>query len=523
MMVIAIVAVMVVAAAGVAIYYSNDDGNDDGPTVNMGFYAVDVKCKEFLDTVLIPEAKNLGINVTYESYGPAAANTVKQEIDNGVTENGKFDLIWGDLSPIAILVPNGEYRYMYDQDWVSELSNSKYLTDGAEDMAFAGIEGYKAGTAAEFSNGQTMLIYNTDFNAYTVKIGTNVIDIPYNCVVFINDGTVTGFLKVVPAGTGSTYAGVAQQISASGITSTAGLESALDSATAYDIDTVRSVVKAANQGSVKGHLLYGLPSNFTELLDWSKIYEGQFTYPDPANTAATFHTNLLMQAMIFELEWNTAKNDWQVAADKDANITKVNKVISDRAISSEADFKTHFGYIFKYLEDLDPYTNKTIGYLDNDQISGINGKVVGNTAADKDFSDATVMIAMTTVASLDMRTDQYNYPLGTFSLDTSVKSQYYLTIPKNSSNKEAAMSIANLLLDPQIQAKWFEMTGNGYNIDTTMTADGDTETIYETYFGFTSSWELYLPQDRLIDVTVNGVVTGLAAYMIAAWTSEIGS
>lgn len=524
---IAVAAVLVIAAVAVVVYYNNN-GRDsglagetwddileeaNGQDVVIAFYSADAECALFLNDHLIKEAAKYGISLTYTSYGPVAANTVKTEMDSGVDSNGSFDLIWGDTSPIATMVPNGEYKYMYDKKWTDLLPNTAYLTSGAEDIVKECIPGYIPGTALEFSQGQTMYVYNTAFNAYEVDVDGETIFVPYNCVVLLNtDKTVKGFLKVVPGNAG-TYDGTGY-IPAGDIDSSADLVTALGSATAVSIDKVREYIGP----SVEGKLLYGLPNNYTDLYNWIQIYVGQFVYPDPANTAATFHSNLIFQAIIYEMEWNSAKTSWQTAADKEANIQKVKDIIASGAIKTDDDFETHFGYLYKYLEDLDEYTNKEIGYISTGVISGINGKIVGN-ADDDDYSEDTVMLAMTTVASIDMRDSSYQYTTGAYSMDISAKSSYYLTIPKNSSSKAGAMVVANILLEPKIQAKYFELTGNAYNIDTSKVVTGVSGTIEDEYFGFTSTWTKYVPPERLNEVTVSGIVTGLASNMIRCWTA----
>ena len=545
-MVIAVVAVLAVAAVGVVFLYQKDDGNDDplasaswdeivamanGQDVVMGFYA-DTYCVDFFDNVLKPKAlSEYGVRISYSSYGPVAANTSKLEMDSGVDSNGSYDLIWGNIQPLGILLPNGEYKYMYGENWVDKMPNSQYLTDSAEQIAFLGVPGYMAGTAAEFSGGQTLMVFNTDYNAKAVKIGANTIDIPYNCVVLLTAGAVSGFLKVAPAttGTGDDWNG-STKIATAGITSSAALVSALNSATAVDIDSVRDVITTADPNdTVKGNLLYGLPTDFTTLLEWAKIYRGQFTYPDPNNANSAFHTDLLFQAMIYELDWNAAKNGWKVADDKNANFNRVQDLINSGAIKTEADYITHFGYLFEYLEDLHPYTSRGANfYIPTSAITPVNNTMVGNAATDKDYSDATVMIALTTCTALDMRTSLYTYDYGTFTLDTGVNSQYYLSIPKNSGSKAGAMVVANLFLDPEIQALWYKMTGNVYNIDVNKTAptdgnaDGTIGSIYDEYFGYTATWTKYLPKDRVEEVTKNGILTGILGLTGAAWESKIG-
>ena len=549
MMALAVVAILAVAAVGAVFYFQNDKNSDHdleaatwaeieemakGQTVNLGFYSADVKCTPFYQNYLIPAAKALGVTVTMDPayYGPTAASQVKLEMDADPNADGRFDLIWGDISPLTTLIEGGEYKYMYDQQWVGKMPNSKYLTAGANDNAVIGVPGFIEGTAAEFSNGQTMLMYNKLYNTFTVNAGTAtdkiMVDVPYNAVVLMSGGLATGFLKV--ASTGIAYTSGSPYIAA---TTTAALEAAIanSSTPVYSIDSVRDVIKAASPtGTVVGGLLYGLPNNFTELFNWIQIYQGQFTYPSPANAYAAFHSDALFQAMIFELTWNneTAKTGWKAAADRDANVAKVNAALA-AGIDTQAKFDAAFGYLYNYLEALDPYTNQTaamkyIGFPN--AIGAINGHIVGNIATDKDYSANTVMIGMTTVTSSDMRLDQYpniGLNLGVFSLDTGCKNQYYLSIPANSTSKAGAMVVANLLLDPAVQAEWFRTTGNGYNIDTSMTADGDIVTIYEKYFFFTAGWSYYLSQDVLDEVTVNATLTGQVSKTRDGWLATVGS
>ncbi len=534
---IAIAIVAIVAIAGIAVVFTNQGGNDKndgnieaawkeiledakGQKVNMGFYA-EAKTVPFLNDYLIPAAKELGITVTYESYGPLAANTVKTEMDNGVTEKGTFDLIWGDTSAFSILYDNGTNKYLYAENWTSKLPNYAYMSDGKEDAVKNQFSNYVEGSAMEFSNGQTMFVYNTKFNAKTFDNGTSTFTLPYNGIILLDSSNNPSIIiKVVPTG-GTNYTTSVSGIEVSSLTNQDAFNTAFDSSVAYNIESVRG----AFSNNVVGKLLYGLPSTYEELYNWAQIYKGQFTYPDATNSAAAFHTNLILQAIAYELTWDdsTNKTGWKTASNRDANVKAVTDLV--KTTKTEADVISNFGYVFNYLKDLDEYTNKSIGYLGaGKQITEINNKIVGNASTDKDYSNSTVMIGMTTVTSLDMRTDQYpGIDIGTFSLSTGVKSQYYIEIPANSSSKSGAMVVANLLSSPELQAKFFEETGNGYNIDTSKTYSGDSKDIYSTYFGFTSSWDKYLTNDVLEDVTVNATMTGIAGIYNGAWKTEVGT
>ncbi len=546
---ICVAAVLIAVAGSVVIINMNDnDGGADnvmdmtwseiledaeGQTITMGFYTADPAVQVWFPKFVQRMSNDYGITVTAKSYGPAAAATAVAEMEAGQTENGTFDLIWGDTSAYGAMKNSaGDYSYVFDDvkdgsSWVSKLPNSYYLKSNSEQMISGMYSGYVTGSAANFSNGQTMLVYNKDFNVMTETIGGNVIDIPYNCVVLYENGTVDGFLKVGPATSDASddYTAGSPVIAVSGVESTSDLLDAMDGAPTYDIDTVRSVIKAANDGSVKGVLKYGIADNFKDLAEWVKIYPKQFGYPAPTNGGAVFHTNLLTQAAIYELTWNENRTGWKVAEDKAANIAAVNAALAD--VDSDASYKNAFGYVYEYLEDLDPYVHvwsNESKYQNTDTIVAYNGLIVGNNDTDKDFSDATVMVAMSTVTSIDARVGpglQYDYNAGVYSMDTGCSSDYYIFIPENSSHKSAAMVVINALLSPEEQIRWYSETGNGFNIDTTKTVKGGTMTVNEVYFeDVLDDMSMYLSPQRLDEVTVVAMLTGHVKYFTANWVEE---
>ncbi len=543
------IAVVVIAAAGAVVFVNmNDDDNGadsvmymtwkeiledaEGQTVTMGFYTADPAVQIWYPKFVERMSEQYGITVTAKSYGPAAAATAVAEMEEGLMENGTFDLIWGDTSAYGAMKNSaGNYNYVWDDlkggsSWVSKLPNSYYLKSNSEDMISGMYGDYVTGSAANFSNGQTMLVYNKDFNVMTETIGNDVVEIPYNCVVLYKNGSIDGFLKVAPATGVTSDDYVAGTALITGVTSTSDLIEKMADADAYDIDSVRKVVKKANNGSVKGHLKYGIADNFKDLVDWVKIYPKQFGYPAPTNTGAVFHTNLLAQAAIYELTWNDAGNrtGWKVAEDKAANIAAVNAALAN--VDSAASYEAAFGYVFEYLEELDDYVHvwsNESKYQNTDTIVAYNKLIVGNNG-EKDFSDSTVMIAMSTVTSIDARVGpglQYEYNAGVYSMDTGCSSDYYIFIPENSSHKSAAMVVINALLSPQEQIAWYSETGNGFNIDTNKTVIGGTETVNEKYFSdVLDDMSMYLSPERLDEVTVVAKLTGYVPYFTANWVEE---
>ena len=559
LLVIGVAVVVVAAAAGVVIYNTNNDkksselvdleGWDDivkdayGQTVNLGFYvSQDPAINGSFYPYMVQEMKNkYNITVTnVGGYGPGAATTSATEIANGQSTNGSFDLIWGNTSAYNAMIVNGEhYDYVYQKtnaegkQWGQIIPNSYYLKDNSERVISSQFSNYVSGTAVEFSNGQTMFIYNQDFNRKTVTLDGETVAVPYNCVlVFGNNGAIKALVKVAPAddGNAATFtAGSEKNLSAQ---TKSAFESAWDDcSTAYKISSVRDVLAAG--GVAKGKIAYGIPSNYTELYYWLNIYKHQFTYPDFNAAWADFHTDLIVQAIIYELTWN-GNSGWKAAEDKDDNVKEVNKLLENTKTAE--DFKKNFGYAYNYLNDLEKNINAA-GYV-GPAVGAVNGLIVGNNAEDKDYGDGTVMLAMTTCTSIDSRVTpgsghsvvtQYSYNAAVFTMDTGCYSDYYVFIPANSSHVSAAMVVANWLLDPETQFRWYTQTGNGLSIDLDKEVYGDTGkgvgyTVKEkldNWYPKLSDLTLTLTPDRLAEVTVDSDFTPFLAVSKAAWTAYV--
>ena len=545
---IAIVAILVVAGVAVIIINGKNGGkksSDDpmdmswdeivadakGQSITMGFYVADPMVAVWYPEFQEKMKSEYGITVTANSYGPAAAKTAVAEMEAGQMTNGSFDFIWGDTSAYAAMKNSkGDFSFVYDdvrngKSWVSKLPNSYYLKSTSEEMISGMFPQYVSGSAVNFSNGQTMLVYNKDFNVDYVNVTLTLsLRVPYDAVIFYDHGEPIGFARV--ADFGETF-DISDIESFEGITSQEEFNAAVEAAYTYDIDSVREEIKDV-YGQVKGYMKYALPWDFYTLRDWVAIYEGQFGYPAPTNSSAVFHTNLLTQAMIYELTWGdaTAKTGWSVAEDKEANVAAVNKALAN--VNSEESYKAAFGYVFEYLKDLDPYVHQwssSSKYQDTGTIVDFNNLIVGNAGTDTDYSDGTIMLAMSTVTSIDSRVGegkQYNYNAGAFTLDTGCSSDYYCFIPENSSHKTAAMVVLNALLDPEEQIEWFSVTGNGFNIDTTKKVIGGTQTVYDAYFKeVLENMSIYLSPQRLDEVTQVAKLTGYISFFTPNWVKEV--
>lgn len=568
-LVIGVAAVIVAAAAGVVVFNSTKDnkssselvdleGWDDiledasGQTVNLGFYitmdpAINQSFWPYMQTTL-KEKYNITVtcdNTGYTGYGPVAAKESVAEIQAGQTTDGKYDLIWGNTSAYSVMTVGGtHYDYVYSEtdsdgkQWAEIIPNSYYLKDTSENTIKAQFSGYVSGSALNFSNGQTMFVYNGDFNKKSVTLGGTDVAVPYNCVIVWGDNdAVSGVVKVASDSDGTAMTSADQVSDLSAQTKDAFDSAWSDCGTAYTISSVRSFL--ASSGA-KGVIAYGVPSTFAELAEWVKIYDGQFSYPNYTNASASFHTDLLVQAAIYELTWD-GNGGWKQASDRAANVASVNSALE--SVSTAEDFKDAFGYVFNYLNDIEPYlypyTSAYVPYIDSGSITGYNSKMVGNGTSDTDYSDGTIMLALTTCTSIDSRVipgsghgvvAQYSYDAEVFSLSTGCYSDYYVFIPANSSHVSAAMVVANWLLDPEVQFKWYTQTGNGLNIDLdkemydTESGEGLDYTVSE-YFEDDdhklSTYTLSLSVDTLKAVSVASDLTPFATTAASAWKTYV--
>lgn len=568
--IIAIGIALIIASAAIGIVITNlDDGKNggdmsdfsswdeivkdaSGQSVNLGFYmtmdpAINETFLPYMKTQM-KELYNITItcdNTGYTGYGPLAAKESVAEIESGRTSNGKYDLIWGDTSAYATMIKNGSnYDYVYSKttangrQWGDMLPNGYYLKSNSNDTISSQFSGFVPGTAVNFSNGQTMFVYNGDFNRAVFSLGGVDVRIPHDCVIIYMDGGIGSVVKVGTAG--ETFAD-ASQASELATQSAQGFHDAWASCTTtYSIDSVRDVMTGDHDGTgaAKGRIAYGVPMTFEELADWVRIYPGQFTYPNYTNASATFHTNLLVQAAMYELTWD-GNSGWRTAPDRAANVTAVNLALAD--VHNEADFKNAFGYAFNYLNDIEPYLHQYSEgskYIDSGTITAYNSKMVGNGTSDGDYKDGTILLALTTCTSIDSRVipgsghgvvGQYGYDAKVFSMSTGCYSDYYMFIPANSSHATAAAVVANWLLDPETQFRFYTQTGNGFNIDTDKqmigSDGGELGCTVGEYFNDDDhrlyEYTLSLSVDTLRDVTVPSDFTPYASIAANTWKAAV--
>lgn len=176
-----------------------------------------------------------------------------------------------------------------------------------------------------------------------------------------------------------------------------------------------------------------LPKNYTELLEWAKANPGRFTFPAPPDFTGT----RFIKGGIYELAGGY-------------------EAYTEDGMTKE-DFLAKAQPMFDWLKEIKPYLwreGSTFPQSNNDNYTLFNNGEV-------DF--AMSLNGMGITSSINEGT--FPSTAKVYCLDTSISDTNYVAIPYNSSNKAAALVIANILLEPEIQAINIEDTAGAPSID----------------------------------------------------------
>ena len=163
-----------------------------------------------------------------------------------------------------------------------------------------------------------------------------------------------------------------------------------------------------------------LPRSYAGLLDWVKANPGRFTYPAPPD----FHGNRFVKQAFYELTGGSER--WLGGFDA-----------AGYADSSPA--------LWAYLQEMKPYLWRE-GATYPPSIAELN-RLFANDEIDFTFTQLPAGIEADTSAGILPATSR------PFVFDTgTIGDSHYLAIPANAAHPEAAMVMANLVLEPELQA-----------------------------------------------------------------------
>ena len=481
-----------------------------GQSVHLSFYP-DSYNKRFFDEALIPAAKSYGINVTYGDllgYQGAAADA------DAMAQGGKptYDMYWMGVSGYMAFKNN----VWWTDDWKAVVPNTIYLSDETDAQVSYALNGDTTkyvGDEIEFSGGQLMFMYNHDLEDPTLD---------YDRVK----------LKV-GSGAAKTF-----MLDKDGL----GTFDYNNTTVKYKSTALTNYLKAqTGTYDVK----YGLPNNYSELFAWAEIWPGQFTYCNPQPTAANMSYYIgysFVYGALYELTWEneTTKTGWKIYTDKtikeraaeiDVRLQQI-RTANPTDAAFIAAFDAEFGYLYNYLDDLDPLVMKVEGKAWYAEVSNfIYQKMIGYRGNETIPQNGTAMLSYTVVSSQYPRLGDAGMNTGIYSMDTSIMEQYCWTINKQSQSKAAALVVANLLCDPQMQTEWYRITGEITNIDLQKYTDllGGTgspryEAQYEKYFAFMDDWKdkdwAYIDPADLVKTAIDANPSKYYGQLGADWASR---
>lgn len=288
--------------------------------------------------------------------------------------------------------------------------------------------------------------------------------------------------------------------------------------TGYDASLAWDETRQADDGTT----ICGLFHNLTELYNWVQLYPGRFTYLDLAGSGA-FHGKCFIMSVLYELT-DDGNGGWKAVYDEsDDMAARYDKIEANAQMwydwmnSGDATmeaFAEKAGYVWAYLNDIEPYL-----------LQGDNGALYGSDAyAMADYVNSGVLAtSFTTSFSISPKIqNDPSYLSGAgqaYMMQTSVFAADYMVITKNSANKAAAMVVANMLLDPTVQADCFAVTGNTYNVDISKLDQEDAE-----YFN--KVFEELIPgttpsSDDLADFSHVNIGGSITSWLTDCWTQYV--
>ena len=172
-----------------------------------------------------------------------------------------------------------------------------------------------------------------------------------------------------------------------------------------------------------------LPRSYAELMEWVKANPGRFTYPAPPD----FHGNRFVKQAFYELTGGHQRwlNGFDAAGYAEAS-----------------------GAVWAYLDELEPYLWRK-GRTYPATVAELN-RLFANGEIDMTFTQLPAGIEADVAAGILPATSR------PFVFDTgTIGDSHYLAIPVNAAHPEAAMVLANLVLEPDLQAAKLA-PGNGW-------------------------------------------------------------
>lgn len=231
-----------------------------------------------------------------------------------------------------------------------------------------------------------------------------------------------------------------------------------------------------------------LPKNYKQLLEFAKANPGIVTYP----ALPDFLGTRFIKSALYEL-------------------TGGYKQYSRDDISKE-EFKKMSAPLWAYLEEIEPYLwKKGKTYPTSTQLLELFNN--GESAFSVTMNGMGI--------HNDIQNGKYPEDAKVYCLDTSISDTNYVALTFNGANKAGAMVVANILLDPYIQAKNISSTGGAPAIDVnTLSTEQNNDLLNELAKLAPNTYVDALEKER---TKVPEISSYLNIYLEEIWNERIGS
>lgn len=232
-----------------------------------------------------------------------------------------------------------------------------------------------------------------------------------------------------------------------------------------------------------------LPHNADELMGWCKENPGRFTY----TALPDFKGTRFVKTLIYEL---TGGYEQYMKED----ITK-------------DEFATMTAPVWEYLSELAPYL-----WRDGETYPK------GTAEIDSLFSNSEVDFSMTLSAggiASNIESGIYSKTSRVYTLDYSMGDVNYVAIPYNSNAKAAALVIANIIIDPEIQAAGITDISFRPVLDNTQLSAEDLALINDAFAKLPEG--TFVPEERMVESIVPEVSGYLNVFIEELWLENIGT
>lgn len=266
----------------------------------------------------------------------------------------------------------------------------------------------------------------------------------------------------------------------------------------------------------------GLFHNFTELYQWVQKHPGKFTYMDLTG-AGSFHAKCFLKAILAELTddgqggWKAVYEEADTPEVRRQKIDENNKAWYEWLQTSEASEEAFYekaAYVWAYLNDLKPYL-----------LQGDNGPLYAADAATMMgyVNSGDLACTFTTCTSISSRVEETpeNYMPNPqiYMLQTSIGMWDYVVITGNSTKKAAALVVANAMLDPELQAYAFDLTGNGYNVSMDKLTADQKAAFDEVFDGFLEGTSP--SAEEIATCSYSDITGGVNAWIVTGWDQYV--